>query len=277
MLLSGRCAEARAEDLMTIDVGDFKITVLNEAESTADGSVLLGVTEADRKRYFANGYQTAVNAFLVRGMGQTVVVDTAFGGRLFDQLKALGITEDQVETVLITHMHGDHIGGLLEDGKPTFSKATVYLAQKEADFWRSGANALARQVLSIYKDRLTLFDPEEIGGEKELIPGIRAWAAYGHTPGHTLYQVDSAGKQLLIWGDLTHAMAVQMPRPDVAVTYDTDPVQAVAARKKVLDYVAVHKIPVAGMHVPLPGMGNVEPSTEGGFSFTPFRGEIDPQ
>jgi glyoxylase-like metal-dependent hydrolase (beta-lactamase superfamily II) len=105
---------------------------------------------------------------------------------------------------------------------------------------------------------------------------VRPIAAYGHTPGHTLYLLSSGGERLLIWGDLTHAMAVQMPFPQVAVTYDVDSEQAVASRKTVLEFVVKNKIPVAGMHIAYPGMGVVSansaknPPENSVYRFTPF-------
>ncbi|MDR2863465.1 MAG: hypothetical protein LBV54_06300, partial [Puniceicoccales bacterium] len=134
------------------------------------------------------------------------------------------------------------------------------------------------QVVAAYKERLHFIEPAALGAASRRLPlfpegvDIRAIAAYGHTPGHTVYLVESKGKQLLIWADLTHAMAVQMPFPQVAVTYDVDPAQAVVARKAVLAYVAANKIPVAGMHIAHPSMGTVSaaPGAEGGYTFTPL-------
>jgi glyoxylase-like metal-dependent hydrolase (beta-lactamase superfamily II) len=93
-------------------------------------------------------------------------------------------------------------------------------------------------------------------------------AAYGHTPGHTMYLVGDGEERLLLWGDLTHAMAMQMPVPKVAMVYDVDPEQAVATRLKVLRYVVEHKLPVAGMHIPATGMGRVDEDKRGGYAFT---------
>jgi len=106
-----------------------------------------------------------------------------------------------------------------------------------------------------------------------VLKGVSAIAAYGHTPGHTMFLVESGGKKLLVWGDLTHAMAIQMPRPSVSVTYDSDPVAAAEARKEVLKYVSENKIPVAGMHVAYPGVGGVEtdPENPGGYKFIPIK------
>jgi glyoxylase-like metal-dependent hydrolase (beta-lactamase superfamily II) len=110
----------------------------------------------------------------------------------------------------------------------------------------------------------------ETGGT-ETVKGIYAIAAYGHTPGHTMFMLESGGEKMLIWGDLTHAMAIQIPRPGVSVTYDTDPVAAAEVRKAVLEYAAENKIPVAGMHIAYPGMGyvNKDPEDTEGYKFMP--------
>jgi glyoxylase-like metal-dependent hydrolase (beta-lactamase superfamily II) len=110
-------------------------------------------------------------------------------------------------------------------------------------------------------------------GGAEVIKGIYAIAAYGHTPGHTMFMVESDGEKLLIWGDLAHAMAIQMPRPGISMTYDADPVAAAKVRIAVLDYVAENEIPVAGMHVAYPGIGRVskDPENSGGYKFIPKR------
>jgi glyoxylase-like metal-dependent hydrolase (beta-lactamase superfamily II) len=104
-----------------------------------------------------------------------------------------------------------------------------------------------------------------------LLPDIQGIAAYGHTPGHTAFMVGSSGQQMLIWGDLTHATPVQMPYPQLAVTYDVDPNQAVASRMKILEYIAKNNIPIAGMHIAFPGMGHVKANSEGGYAFTPLQ------
>jgi glyoxylase-like metal-dependent hydrolase (beta-lactamase superfamily II) len=202
---------------------------------------------------------------LVKIAGKTILVDAGFGRNLFDNLKSQNTTAEQVNLILLTHMHGDHIGGLLQDGKVTFPNAELYVAQAEYDYWMSNARGeQAQKVLAAYKDKLHLFVPDELeNATTELLPNLQAIAAYGHTPGHTVYLLKSTNSQLLIWGDLTHAMAIQMPHPEIAVTYDVNPQQAIASRKKILDYVATNKRPVAGMHVAYPSIGNINAVEEG--------------
>jgi glyoxylase-like metal-dependent hydrolase (beta-lactamase superfamily II) len=201
-------------------------------------------------------------------------VDAGYGKNLFTNLQAIGVTPEQIDVVLLTHMHGDHIGGMLRDGQPSFPNASVYLAQPEYDYWMNDSHGeQARNVIAAYKSKLILFQPAELGKKDSLlIPGIHGIAAYGHTPGHTAYLVESGNLRLLVWGDLAHAMAIQMPYPQVAVTYDVNAIDAVSIRKEVLEYVARHKIPVAGMHIAFPGIGTVaKDPASGGYSFTPAQ------
>ncbi|MCL1822154.1 MAG: MBL fold metallo-hydrolase, partial [Prolixibacteraceae bacterium] len=109
------------------------------------------------------------------------------------------------------------------------------------------------------------------GPSSTLLPGICALAAYGHTPGHTMYLVESENEKFLIWGDLIHAMAIQMPYPEVAVTYDIDPVQAVKSRQETLKFIEKNKIPVGGIHIAFPGMGKISQNDKNGYVFTPLK------
>jgi glyoxylase-like metal-dependent hydrolase (beta-lactamase superfamily II) len=278
-----RAEAADAANTYTYKAGDVEVHLLSEGQSDGNGSNHIGANDATMGKYAPDGtYPTAVNTFLVRSQEGLVLIDTGFGRELFDNLKKLGVEAGQIDAVLLTHMHGDHIGGLLVNDKIAFPKAKLYLAQQERDYWasekimktfpedrRSGFKN-AQKVLETYGGAVQTFSPNKLGAKgAALLPGIEAIAAFGHTPGHTLYEVTSGESKLLIWGDLTHAMAIQMPVPEVAMTYDVDPEMAVAARLAVLEYVADNNIPIAGMHVPYPGTGKVAPASEGGYAFTP--------
>jgi glyoxylase-like metal-dependent hydrolase (beta-lactamase superfamily II) len=250
-----------------------KIEVITLVENRRSGGVpshLIGADQEMLDQYFADGVsQSQTNAFLVRNGKKNILIDTGFGTTLFDNLKSLGVSPEAVSAVLLTHMHGDHIGGLERDGKPLFPKATVYLAAAEKDYWtKTNVNQAAVNALNAYGKRVKTFNPAELEKKaKKLLAGIFPIAAFGHTPGHTLFMVESAKQKLLICADLLHVEKIQFARPDVSVTYDVDPVQAAQTRRTVLDYAASNRIPIAGMHLVYPSIGTV--SADGaGFIFT---------
>ena len=275
MVLTALIASAQqTPNVFTYKLGAFEVCLLSEGQGTGNSSIFVGATPEMIQKCLPQGaYPNSCNAFLVRMPGKIVLVDAGFGRNIFDNLKSLGVAPEQIDAVLITHVHGDHLGGMLIDDKAAFAKAELYISKAEHDFSMNDArNAGARKVIEAYQSRLRLFEPKEINAQPDLLfAGIRAVAAYGHTPGHTLYMVESGSDKLLIWGDLTHAMAIQMPYPQVAMTYDVDNAVAIAARLKVLEYAAANKIPVAGMHTAFPGMGKLEKASGGGFLFTPFQ------
>jgi glyoxylase-like metal-dependent hydrolase (beta-lactamase superfamily II) len=275
---------AENSNVYTYRVGAFEVILLSEGQSQGSGGTLIGTDDAMMKQYVPGGaYPTAVNAFLVRTPERVVLIDAGFGRELFTNMKSVGVEPEAIDAVLLTHMHGDHIGGLLTEGnKIAFPKAKLYLAQQERDYWTSEEimNTFpedrqlgfknSQKALTAYGDAVQTFDPRGLdAGPELLLPGIRPIAAFGHTPGHTLFMVESEGARLLIWGDLTHAMAIQMPVPQVAMTYDVNPQEAVASRLAVLKYVSEEKIPVAGMHVPYPGIGDITSGPANGYTFSP--------
>jgi len=261
-------------NLFSYKVGTAEVCLLSEGQDVGNSGIFVGATSEMIQKAIPNGtYPRSCNAFLVRISGKNILVDTGFGRNLFDNLKSLGVSSEQIDVILITHSHGDHIGGMLKDDKAAFPKAVLYISQAEHDLCMNGdaRNAGTRKVIERYQSNLRLFEPQEIDGQPlVLFPGIQAIATYGHTPGHTLFMVVSDNEKLLIWGDLTHAMAIQMPYPQVAMTYDTNTEMAISSRLKVLEYVTTNNIPVAGMHTAFPGMGKITKASDEGYSFTPL-------
>lgn len=266
---------AQAEpQIFSFKVG--KIEVITLVETRRDGGVpahLIGADQDMLDFYFPDGTsQSQINAFLVRNGRKNILIDTGFGTALFDNLKSLGVSPESVSAVLMTHLHGDHIGGLAKDGKPLFPKATVYLAAPEREYWtKTNVNPAAVAALEAYGKRVKTFNPAQLSGKpKKLLAGLFPIAAFGHTPGHTLFMIESQKQKLLVIADLLHVEKIQFARPDVSVTYDTDPVMAAETRRKVLEYAAVNNIPIAGMHVLYPSIGKVSADNTG-FVFTPAK------
>ncbi|MDR3218328.1 MAG: MBL fold metallo-hydrolase [Dysgonamonadaceae bacterium] len=256
-------------NVITFLIGDFQVSTLVETQSAGKPNILIGANQADLQKYLPDGtFPSEINAFLVRTPDKNILVDTGLGINLLSNLQSLGLTAEQIDVILLTHVHGDHIGGLLHDGKAAFPNAVLYLSEAEYVFWTGNQQSLP--IIDAYKDRITQFEPVALDSEESsLFAGFRGIKAYGHTPGHTVYLVESNGERLLIWGDLTHVTPVQMPHPEIAVTYDSNAQDAIASRLKILEYVSAQKIPVAGMHIVFPAIGNVTVGKEG-YDFEPF-------
>ncbi len=285
---SGAYAAQNDKNIVSHTVGNAKVYQLVEQSGMWDGpkvqSLLKGVPADVLQQYIPQGpYPSTMSAFLIQIKGKNILVDAGLSENvIIERLKALGVQPENVHVVLLTHLHGDHIGAMLHAGKVAFPKATVFVAEQEAAFWRNDTimNSVpeevkpyfvaARKVLDAYTPALHTFSPATFAeGPKNVVPGIKAVAAFGHTPGHTMYLLESDGKQFLIWGDLVHALSVQMPHPEAFLVFDTDGPAAVVSRKTVLDYVATNNIPVGGMHLPLPGFGTIAKQGQG-FAFTPL-------
>jgi glyoxylase-like metal-dependent hydrolase (beta-lactamase superfamily II) len=251
-----------------------EIILLSDGQSTGNKSILIDATPAILAETMPNGtYAQATNAFLIRtNMGKLILIDTGMGTEIFKNLTKIDITPDMIDVICITHAHGDHVGGLLNgEGKPAFAKAKLYISQPEYDFYSNAANKGTEQAQAIfraYSNHIVTF-PAFTSFEAIGIPELNDMQAIveaGHTPGHTLFMID----EVLFWGDLTHAMAVQMPHPTVAVTYDYNAKQAIEARVSMLQFALNNSRVIAGMHIPFPGMGKVRGNGAYGYIFTPL-------
>ncbi|MDR1380447.1 MAG: MBL fold metallo-hydrolase [Tannerella sp.] len=280
-LFAGSVPAQDKTEPVTFGAGAFSITTLTDVQQEGNANMLIGATDEMLNRYLPGGvYRSAINAFLAEADGRTVLVDAGLGRNLTGNLEKCGKKAEDIQIILLTHLHGDHIGGLLQDGKKAFPRAALYLAQAEYDYWtsdeammrlpenRRNGFAGARKMLDAYRDSLHLFVPGEPDGTaRELLPGIRAIAAYGHTPGHTAYLLDSDGYRLLIWGDVTHVTPIQIPCPQVAVSFDVDPAAAIASRRRIMACVAEKGIRVAGMHIEYPGLVDIRGDASAGYSY----------
>ena len=254
-------------------LGQFQVYMMVEAERDGNTAIIPAADEAVINRYIpADGFKHSTNAFLVKAPGQNILIDagTGAGGILVDKMKKLGVEPEQIDTVLITHLHGDHFGSLQREGRAVFPNAKVYLSAREHEhFTRTQVNANAVAALVPYE--VIRFEPSALGGAlQELLPGISPIANYGHTPGHTLYLIENGGEKLLICGDFLHVALVQFPLPDISATFDMDQAAAAASRREIMDYAARNNVPIGGMHIVYPGIGTVEAEREG-YRFIPVR------
>jgi glyoxylase-like metal-dependent hydrolase (beta-lactamase superfamily II) len=211
---------------------------------------------------------------LIRVSGRYVLIDTGTGADdvILGKIKSKGVAPEQIEAVFLTHMHGDHIGSLQRNGRPVFPNAKIYINVRDRDYFtKTAVNQAAVAVLNAYGSNVIVFDTLALSPVyREIFPGIRAIAAYGHTPGHTAYMVTNGNSKLLIAGDLLHVGPVQFPNPDISASFDMDPRAAAATRRQFLSFAAMNGIPIGGMHINYPCIGRVEYNGDG-FRFVPVR------
>jgi glyoxylase-like metal-dependent hydrolase (beta-lactamase superfamily II) len=225
------------------------------------------------KAHLATVVPTSVNAFLIDTGKKRILVDsgcgTLFGpslGKFRESLHAAGYEPDQIDEILITHLHPDHFGGLTADAKMVFPKAVIRLDEREAAFWQNEANKskVHASVQTAFAGATATLKTYAAAGHvktfktgTEIEPGITAIARTGHTIGHTTYRVQSQGKTLLLWGDLVHVEAVQMSAPNITLHFDSTPTEARASRRAVLTEASKQGYLVAASHIAFPGIGQV--------------------
>ena len=263
------------DGIFTFRVGQFEIFMLTESERDGNAGILAGANAAILSRYIpAAGFKHATNAFLIKTPDRNILVDngTGAGGIILDKLRKLGIEPANINTVLLTHLHGDHIGSLQRDGRAVFPNARIYLSTRELEYFtKTNINQGAVNALAPYGSQVITFSPGALNSRlTEILPGITPIAAYGHTPGHTIYLIENSGEKLIIAGDILHVALVQFPAPQISATYDMDAAMAATVRANVLNYAAMHKIPLGGMHIVYPGTGMVE-ADGSGFKFIPLK------
>jgi len=264
---------------VTTAVGDFRVVALCDGHVDFDLSRLPGVAmdealpAAAPHGVDARDLAVSVNAFAIVGPDRLYLVDSGNGsirgpglGHLLRALADAGLRPQDVDAVLMTHMHGDHVAGLYDGDRSVFPNAELVVSEAERDFWdapeqldelQRGQLEMAHAGFAIHAGRTTLVGPGD-----EPVPGVSVVALPGHTPGHVGYRVDGPGP-LLIWGDVVHLPALQMARPDWFFRFDVDPDTAIATRKRILDEVATDGIRVTGAHVPFPGFARVERAGKG--------------
>ena len=199
---------------------------------------------------FKDGIPSSMSCFLLKTDGKTILLDTGLGAgfsQLIPKLAEDNIKPEDLKLIYITHMHGDHIGGLLKEDKVVFPNAEVYINRVEAEAWKAmpgDRSAQAKKVLEAYKDHLHLFEAGDV-----LPGGVKSIAAYGHTPGHTAFQKE----KILVIGDLMHGAALQLKYPNYNASFDMDQKAAAEARARLIKYARENGLTMYGMHLPSPG------------------------
>lgn len=268
-------------------LGTFEITALSDGTLDLPVDQLFPKVDPSRIRsllsrsYLSTNVSITVNAFLVNTGTRLVLIDTGTGtsqmfgpklGNLLANLRASGYSAEQVEEIYVTHMHTDHIGGLLRDGQPAFPKAVVradvheagrYLSKAEMDAAPADEKEDYESAMAIFKPYLASGRFKPFDGETKLIPGVRAMPAPGHTPGHTLYVIESGGERMLAWGDLMHVAALQFPLPSATFETEWSTTKSAQQRQTVFADVASHGDYVAAAHVASPGIGKLRADGDG--------------
>jgi len=259
-------------------VGAFEVTTLLVGSRTADepqGIFGMNVSaetfaEASAEANIpADQNQFFFHPTLVNTGSELILFDTGLNGAaITEAVEMAGYSPDAVTHVILTHMHGDHIGGLMMDGAETFPNAAYITGQVEFDHWSGTDNEGFANMVAPLAEKMTF-----IGDGASIRPGITSMAAFGHTPGHMAYMLDSDGQQLLIFADLANHYVWSLAYPDWEVRFDMDKEAAAASRRRVLGMLAADGVPFIGYHMPFPGVGYVETRGDG-FHYVPHSYQL---
>src|ERR1700694_367525 len=281
----------QAPGFFRLKVGDLEVTALfdgtgvfdprwlNGTKATMDG-VVKGLHEDPHM------LDVVDSGFLVNTGNQLILVDAGAGtwwggaalGRLAGGLPSAGYTPEEVDLVLVTHLHSDHVGGLTtQDGNRVFSNAEVYVAKAESDFWLSpeisakgpkDAQPFFESAQAIAAPYIKAGKWHTFSGSEAIVDGMQLVPLPGHTPGHTGYEFSSKGHKILFWGDIVHAQRVQLQHPEVAAMFDIDQTAAAATRRQLLPKLVRGDVLIAGPHILFPGLGRLHKEGSG-YNWTP--------
>ena len=259
----------------TVNLGDFEVSTLLAGTRTVENPQSIFGMNVTPEEFAAvseaNFIPTTAAQFfftptVVRAGDEIVLFDTGLNpSSITAPLASAGIAPEDVTTVVITHMHGDHIGGLAsEDGTLTFPNARYVTGQVEYDAWAKQDNDNFKAKVQPLAERM-----EFIGDGHSVVSGITSMAAFGHTPGHMIYMLESGGKQLVLMADMANHYVWSLGYPEWEVKFDMDKAKAAQTRKTMFDMFTADKIPFVGYHMPFPGMGYSEARSEGGYRYVP--------
>ena len=282
----------QAPGFYRLKVGDLEVTALFDGHGVFDlhwlngtKATMNGVVEALHED--PRLLDVSDEGFLVNTGKQLILVDAGAGtwwgggalGRLLGSLRSAGYTPEEVDLVLVTHLHSDHVGGLTtQDGKRVFPNAEVYVAKAESDFWLSpeiaakapeDAQPFFQSAQAIAAPYIKAGKWHTFSGSESIVDGMQLVPLPGHTPGHTGYEFSSKGQKILFWGDIVHAVRVQLQHPDVTAIFDIDQTEAAGTRHQLLPRLAREDVLIAAPHMSFfPPLGRVR--KEGGrYSWVP--------
>jgi len=210
------------------------------------------------------------NCLVLNTGDQLALIDTGGGtaygagaGRLAKNLEAADVKPEDIDVIILTHAHTDHVSGIMGEGnKRFFPNAQIMVSKPEFDFWTDEGKRSATGIMKFFVDsaRTNLLPNKDrlvfVEDGKEVIKGVQAISTPGHTPGHTSYVLSSAGANVLLTGDIAHTF-VQFKHPEWALAFDVDPIMGSATRKRVMDMAAGENLTVITYHMPFPGIGHV--------------------
>ncbi|MES0871824.1 MBL fold metallo-hydrolase [Pseudovibrio sp. SCP19] len=266
-------------------LGEFKVYALLDGTFVAEHPQDTFGMDQTSEVFDKASHDHFISSTKFRGFFTPVLVNTGNGLVLFDTgrgvlsqpqsgnlLKALataGIRSGDIDVVVLTHMHADHTGGLMQNGIPTFANATYVTNPIEFNYWEKlgpaanqSARVFAENVLPL-KDKFDFINPGD-----QVVPGITAIEAYGHTPGHTVYSVEANGRKLMLTADTANHFVWSLAYPDWRVVFDIDKARAAETRRRIFGMIAEERIPFIGYHMPFPALGFVE-AVGDGFRFVP--------